>query len=323
MTHDDDAALDQHLAGMERQAVADLARVLDIEAGLQEVLLDSRHHTAVEELAGALDIEAGLAAILPEPRGQRPAPAEGPEAAARQVIAGIPPVRRIALRAHPATRALIKAVLTHQAISAAHDHARELVEALNHASNHAPARELARARARELVEALNHASELDRSLKLACGQARDLELDIKGALDRTLDHARNQALDRAHARARARELDLGHALNQSHTTVRTCAEIFGSTSGGPYGLADVDHEALGRIMAEGVLDDVTDADLRRADLTHHDLTGLRWTLHGTRWPAEIDTDQLLARSQETAPGTSVYTITRGPNKNTIRETFLT
>ncbi|XVV39716.1 hypothetical protein ACQPXT_40620 (plasmid) [Streptomyces sp. CA-100214] len=55
------------------QAEAQLDELLDIEAGLREILLQSDHDERVESLHGAVDEEAGLAAIL-EPT---PTPGEG------------------------------------------------------------------------------------------------------------------------------------------------------------------------------------------------------------------------------------------------------
>ncbi|MBF6183388.1 hypothetical protein [Nocardia otitidiscaviarum] len=60
------------------QFYAELALRLDIEAGLEEVLLAERHNGLVEEIRDKLDIEAGLANILPPPPVPLPEAAQQP-----------------------------------------------------------------------------------------------------------------------------------------------------------------------------------------------------------------------------------------------------
>ncbi len=67
-------------------------------------------------------------------------------------------------------------------------------------------------------------------------------------------------------------------------------------------------EGLAAALLEGALDDFTRADLAHTDLTGRDLTGVRWSDWGTRWPPGTDVNQLQARSREVAPGTGVYVI---------------
>jgi hypothetical protein len=266
-------------------------------------------------------------------------------------VAAIPPVQRLALRTHPATHAIINATRIHQTIAHASATALDLTHALDHARDlaGAPTRDRARAiphvRARTLASArlLDHSRDLahtltiallrdldhpvltrDHDLARAIAIARDLAHDLArdddhnhdSDHDRTLDH------DRTRTHARALERALGIALERSldldRTAARPCAQSLDRASGGPYGLEAV-HEQLGSVLAEGALDDVTNADLHQTDLTHTDLTGLRWTLHSTLWPPGIDTAQLLGRSIEETSGSGVYTVTSGP-EITARET---
>ncbi|MFC9895106.1 hypothetical protein ACFVMC_15585 [Nocardia sp. NPDC127579] len=58
--------------------VADLSKILDVEAGLREILLPVRHDSYVTDLRSSLDIEAGLAEVL----SARPLPARSDRSAA-------------------------------------------------------------------------------------------------------------------------------------------------------------------------------------------------------------------------------------------------
>jgi hypothetical protein len=102
--HITDAAVDRWLSEHHAQFVNELANRLDLEAGLEEVLLGERHQALVEEVRSKLDLDAGLAAILP------PAPEPLPAAVEDEVQAGslpwvagtlaeMPLQRRLKLRA--------------------------------------------------------------------------------------------------------------------------------------------------------------------------------------------------------------------------------
>ncbi|GAA3081746.1 hypothetical protein [Streptosporangium carneum] len=96
--HDEpvDRWLDEHQRALED----DLDTVLDVEAGLREVLLQSQHDALVGDLGTVLDVEAGLAAILPvaqpEPRTE-----EQEHPAAKQFNWPVSPEDRLALRLNP------------------------------------------------------------------------------------------------------------------------------------------------------------------------------------------------------------------------------
>ncbi|MEV6013265.1 hypothetical protein AB0M29_41715 [Streptomyces sp. NPDC051976] len=207
-----DAWLDRRLKDLDQQAVTALAHVLEIEAGLQEVLLDARHRRAIAELADVLDIEAGLAAALatqsPEARRTRRAKlpaAPGPAAAARTLIAAIPPEQRLILRAHPASSAVINTVNSSHALANALEHARSLSHVLKGDRD----REQARAHARNL--AIDHALDADRALVRALDRVVERDFGRGSHLDNILHLSRDR--DRALARSLIRALD--HALSRA------------------------------------------------------------------------------------------------------------
>ncbi|WP_280479567.1 hypothetical protein [Nocardia asiatica] len=76
----DSSAVTRWLDTNHAQFYTELATRLDIEAGLEEVLLAERHNSLVEEIRDKLDIEAGLAAILPQPPLPLPDTTEQPYA---------------------------------------------------------------------------------------------------------------------------------------------------------------------------------------------------------------------------------------------------
>jgi hypothetical protein len=71
---------------------------------------------------------------------------------------------------------------------------------------------------------------------------------------------------------------------------------------------------LPRLRAETlrlVLDDFTAADLSDADFQGVDMTGMRWSEQGTRWPATVDTDEVRKASEEDPAGSGTYVIRFG------------
>jgi len=64
--------LDRWLANQRHELIVDLAATLDVEAGLGEALIHSRHADLVADLGRSLDVEAGLAAIMPATTGVTP-----------------------------------------------------------------------------------------------------------------------------------------------------------------------------------------------------------------------------------------------------------
>jgi hypothetical protein len=196
------------------------------------------------------------------------------------------------------------------------DQARDLRVALIRALNAALrlARELARAiddtLARHLNLRLSFSHEHD--LELACELADKLDSDLERATDLAVDlyelsrtrgpvsRVREQIL--TIDRSLSRTLDL--AGERSGALDRVCAQGAASRLGisSPEGLAQ---ELLG-----GAIDDFTSADLTYASLADADLTAVRWSLTGTKWPPGTDVKTLLARSERVEPGSGVLVVTR-------------
>lgn len=279
-----------------------------------------------------------------------PATTSNPKTTAQHVIAAMPPTRRLALRTHPAAHAIIHTTLVDRALGLALDLtsalglALDLERALGQARHHA--RDLTSALDFDLTSALGLERALGHDLTSVLALARTHDPALAGALASVLAlssaRERERALERTHdlastlASGIADGIDPASALEGtsalaggiagaldrnlalSRILVQACAQVLDVTLTEPYRLTAV-HDTLASALADGMLDDVTNADLSHTNLTRTDLTGLRWTLHSTRWPPEIDTAQLLAESVETPPGSGIYTITSGP-EITARDT---
>ncbi|MER8012379.1 hypothetical protein [Streptomyces sp. NPDC094149] len=220
----DDQATHHWLTQYQHTLTHALDDLLDVEAGLREILLHSHHDAAVDNLGTVLDAEAGLAAILPTPTPAPPSRTDAPDA--EELLRTLSPAERIALRNHPdvkaASQALKRAIdLTRGLIL---DPARNRNFAHAHAValelNLALAGDLAQAIERDLDYALTHADALDLNLGLVRASARagGLAQAIERDLNRALDHARDldHALDLALARVRVRADDLALAIERDH-----------------------------------------------------------------------------------------------------------
>ncbi|MCX4639541.1 hypothetical protein OG775_31255 [Streptomyces platensis] len=84
-----------------------LDSVIDVGAGLQEILLQSGHDAMVAGLDSVIDVEAGLAAVLPPVPGPDKLEASTPARDLRepgsveQLLGSVSPDLRIAMRGHP------------------------------------------------------------------------------------------------------------------------------------------------------------------------------------------------------------------------------
>ncbi|XVV39715.1 hypothetical protein ACQPXT_40615 (plasmid) [Streptomyces sp. CA-100214] len=68
---------------------------------------------------------------------------------------------------------------------------------------------------------------------------------------------------------------------------------------------------MGAALLRLTLDDFTTTDLSDADFHDVDMTGMRWSEHGTRWPAAINVADLKRVSIEEPEGSGVYVIRFG------------
>ncbi|MGH3204718.1 MAG: hypothetical protein ACRDP5_22115 [Streptosporangiaceae bacterium] len=134
-------------------------------------------------------------------------------------------------------------------------------------------------------------------------QARELADAVGGCLGRASAlaaalgerPAREQVLGTGRVISRV----LGQALEYARALDRVCAQGLA----GRLGITTA--QGLAQAVADGGLDDFTSADLTCASLAGADLTGVRWSLTGTAWPAGTDIGALLARSQAQPGGVLV------------------
>ncbi|MFE2693744.1 hypothetical protein [Streptomyces mirabilis] len=322
---------------------------LDIEAGLREILLHSRHNTAVDGLNTILDTEAGLAAILPTAPQRRPdTPSDSHDAVdghldTEEFLRSMSPAGRIALRNHIIVKAASRP------LAGDIDLARKLTRApARGGSSSGPA---SQARIRALAHADVLACDLARTLHrtltpskryLSRRLAHTLALNLDPRLTRNLDRvpdrqlAHELASDIADTLAAAPDrqpspelelaLDIAHTLKLAHSLDRSPSPDRRDARH----LADVVVAArtkevcraigralqrkpptLGRDSARAFLDDFTTADLSSADLTSIDLRGVRWSQNTTRWPATVDVEALKARSKEAPSGSGIWIVHSG------------
>jgi hypothetical protein len=192
------------------------------------------------------------------------------------------------------------------ALAFARSLSRDLVEGYSH--TFAPVRDRALAlardlsRTRSLVRDLNHARALYLDLDLDVTNARDHACRLARELDYPgLDIFRTPSIFDGDSNLISRRAgDLARVRNLAHHLTLKM--------GGVLGLQHVD--GLVEAVLDDVLDDFTHSSLANTDLTSVDLTGVRWSVSGTRWPPGTDIEVLRARSRETAPGTGIYVIER-------------
>ncbi|MFE2644627.1 hypothetical protein ACFXDO_18980 [Streptomyces nigra] len=327
--HDyDDQAVSNRLGQHQHTLGDSLDSVLDIEAGLREILIHSRHDNAVDALGTVLNSEAGLADILPptpQPWASDTSGTHGFPHAGDALLA-LRPAGRMALRGHREVKAAqlrlsrdldfncdpdrARAYYRARARDLALELARALVRDLNRALDLAPALDLALARdldrarafARALARAL--ASDLARVLVLA----RDLDRALDRALDLALDLDGDLGGDLTRARTRGHDLTLalgGDLDRDAFIEIRTnelCRAIGLALHREP----PVLH--TGSVLT--LLNDFTHDDLRDADLRGIDFGGVRWSQR-TQWPSIVDIEGLKARSDETPPGSGIWIVRSG------------
>ncbi|MEU5282099.1 hypothetical protein AB0G87_37450 [Streptomyces asoensis] len=317
--------LSQHHHAMTRT----LDELLDIEAGLQEVLLHSHHDTATHDLGTVLDTEAGLAAILPPALPTPPGPPCTPTAHsdAEAFLRTLSPADRLALRSHRAVREAIRALASALTLDRdlildlTLDLARDLALTLN--GDLLSARDRDQYLLRDLVLARNLIHDLDRVLTLGRHQdpalTQGLELARSRARGLALDSDIDRDPNRARARNRARDLDraltlaltlhsgrdvdngLNFIVAVRNSEVRRTIEL----------TLNREVPVLDEHSLHTLLDDFTTADLRNTDLAGLDLGGIHWSEHSTQWPAAADVEDLKTRSDEAAPGSGTWIIRSG------------
>lgn len=314
---------DELFTSLHATTAADLDGLLDVEAGLREALVAAQHTRTGDDLN--LDIEAGLRAITPAPDVAASPPTTHPEqpdrlgshSAVAARLMSLDSASRLALRNHPAIRAL--ALILELTNAAAINRALGLGLTLDFDHD--------LDQVRDLVDVLDHVRDLVDVLDLV----RDLDRDL--AFIPSLDSLRAFAHNRhiPHARARAIILELARELDHwrglARTRARSNSRILGFTRflGLRYSRARDIEQAIdidlvrdldlvrnldqGRARARARARDLnlarnnfTDADLSDVDLTRVSLTGIRWSM-ATRWPSDEWRAQALLDSQDLGDGT--------------------
>ncbi|MDV9171021.1 hypothetical protein R6V09_12855 [Streptomyces sp. W16] len=329
-----DGGVDRLLGEYSHNLSAALRGMLDVEAGLRDILLHSRHDDLVEGLGAILDLEAGLADIVgtdADASQQRQRPEKRrkhgpkPAAVAEQYLRTVGPEIRLTLRVNPDVAA---AALTfegaHRLLSSlmqVKDYAYTLKADLQQHLAFAVYSELesAHEQAIEIIGDLAHTDASRAARDLARGLAIGLTDDLESA--RTTAEAFLQHAPHFTGLAEIRELTdaLSRAAirncARSRRLLRLCAEeVRGAIStvlGRDLPLLDEDSISV-------FLDDFTTSDLRAADVLGVVLDGIRWSEHGTLWPAAFNVEALKAQSDETPPGSGTHIVRRGtaPMHNT-------
>ncbi|MEV5142260.1 hypothetical protein AB0K71_28880 [Streptomyces syringium] len=347
-THERDRAADRWLDQHQCFLLEDLNPVLDVEAGLREILLQSRHDALVDDLDLVLDVGAGLAAILPS---ATPAPdLQSPASSADEGLVSaelfplsVSPQIRLALRTNPDVTTALRAI----------DHARNFERVVGHAGQ----------LARHLICILESATDLQGAIAPDSATALNSSFDSAGRifndLARTLDSATDLTRRLGIAFDRA-SFDRASAFSHACTVVRSLDGVLGPASlyvrdpdraltlalagtihlvrylDDARGLPLVDtlistvrriiSEALGRELpvldVESMatfLNDFTTSDLRTTDLKGVDLTGVRWSESGTYWPDTMDVEDLKTKSQETPAGSGVWVVRSGTGTAPTRD----
>ena len=307
------------LVELHAATAADLDAVLDVDAGLREVLIASHHWALGRDLDDMLDLAAGLRAILPHfdlpILGQITTPAPHDHGshefgrvngAVARLLLLMDPSSRLAVRHRPALDALATAFAVARAraialnIAAAYDVGGDTmaIAGIPFTGALAAALDLAVARAHALNVSLDHADDNARvvsaALDIAFASARDLNL--------------NPDVARGRDRALTLNLDLSYIRDLASSIARACKVDQSLDEAIDRDLdRDLDHTLDSTVAGELdlVLDqarhDFVTADLRGVDLTGVRLDRLRWSA-ATIWPSDDWLTYALVNSSEIAPG---------------------
>ncbi|MFF4156217.1 hypothetical protein [Streptomyces sp. NPDC001678] len=234
--------VDQWLDRHQRELADGLDGVLDVEAGLREALLQSRHDAAVDALGDALDVEGGLAAIVPAV--PQDLASGGPESvvSAPPPAWQVDPVTRLALRADPhvavAYQALNRTYFQAYKVGADFTRVRDLLGWSDAERNyeeallflafaleamHVVVLELARDVGRDATRDLGFEHELGRA------QARALDRRIQQVKDRRTSPSVGAAYAHELVQSFTRDRDFARSVARTHTSViaqvRDCSRL--------------------------------------------------------------------------------------------------
>ncbi|MFE3206078.1 hypothetical protein [Embleya sp. NPDC059237] len=327
-----------------------LDRALDVEAGLCEILLQSRHATLVDNLVEVVDIEGGLAAIVPreyspltqswpDPVVSPPTPTtvdteQDQRLLLERFVQSVDPQKRLALRHRtPVTSTLRDLALAGRItreLRHARRHTTNLLDDLVDAARVDPSDEQVRSQARE-HHALRGIGGIHQKILSLAFHVLDqawTTADTRNNTTRLID-AVSDALECSKRLldpnawplppvptqmwSQADSTNLVHALTAAVTYAARLAQR---------SLTEARHEmglVLGRFplslnerSLRALIHDFTTSDLRDLALTTDELTGVLWSKTGTRWPASIDIDTLEAHSQESPHQSGIFLV-RSPS----------
>ncbi|GAA4115412.1 hypothetical protein [Streptomyces hundungensis] len=347
--------LDRWLTQQQSHLLEALGDVLDVESGLYEVLLQSRHDTMADRLDGVLDVEAGLAAVLP---GSDPAP-ESPEpvvvlpyeAATRELLPRprVSPQVRITLRQRPDVVAGCEALEALEAVAAEWQTIQRRVAEVDSAVGCLPtpggfeALESCSAHLIRTVQELSTVlEELKGFLRHGFDESLETVLENMELAGRELCALSNEAHGMTrprHGRFTSRRADhpaAGYIDDVVDRVRRLGDELCHLVRRGGWAVGYLSIEGaerMSKILAKSAgvpgfpvfelrdvwefLNNFTAADLRTAFLEGVDLAGVQWSPATTLWPEAVDVEDLKARSEETPAGSGIFIVRSGTA--TIRE----
>jgi hypothetical protein len=343
------------------QAEEQLDELLDIEAGLREILLHSDHDERVESLHGVVDEEAGLAAILEPtpPRGEGIPPCEEQTidvGTAQPNVQFLTATERMRLRSVPA---IAEAADYLELIETVVDTLSRPVSRIRSGSGGYEMLELVSSTITKVADLLQRHNRYDVNLQQAeaclvnipkmggtyaaevsrpqfnqaalsalisvlhlaesafqwslrgASSTRD-ELRLSFEAQKVLDGVRNARNLLIYAApgpaATPTSSRQAAAVRESDRVLKSCVMTLEVTI---ESLVDRRVTLLSAALLRLTLDDFTTTDLSDADFHDVDMTGMRWSEHGTRWPAAIDVADLKRVSIEDPEGSGVYVIRFG------------
>lgn len=298
-THDD-VAFEQWLRAQQTALDEDLADVLDLEAGLREVLILAQHTALGEDLAATLDLDAGLAAIVPE---SRPVPA------ARQGsltdLGGSYVERKILKMMHVPVRWHLRTEMLTGGLDLAHEITTVLLRDYDPECPAHPASSFFPGWDGWFLTHMELFSQLEDAVESGFTLGRDFLAAIPDESPE-LAHLRKywlrqlvRAVDiKERAREMSTEVTLVRSRNLSVEHLTLMQELVEYSNS----LADTIH----------VLNDFVGEDMQDAGLDKRHLDGLRWSL-STKWPPswqdEIDRDSVPI-------GNGVFEVQQGNTRTT-------
>ncbi|MFE4778049.1 hypothetical protein [Streptomyces sp. NPDC056713] len=327
------------------ELLSSLDAVIDVEAGLREILLRSDHEQQVANLDGRLDVEAGLAAILPTAPARtswNPSAVWSLHETERGVddFTAVDPAIRMQLRqddevvhfygslqvadevgaqideiAGVASRLVAQLMMNEREIEFS-----DVVEATLHLSS--AVLDFTTIPNTRAEAALKEVYRLSRKLTIACNSASDAARTL-ATIRCTPRRSRNTP---GQLSLREAQRLLATALEDARGILYPLLDRCVAANGAVLSYQQLRKMAIQRLLAlrlnaprfpyltapelRAFLDDFICADLRGANLVGVDMTGVRWSVQ-TLWPVDLDVDDLRHRSAEDPADSGIYVVRSG------------